>query len=157
VIPRLATIDDVLRSFYRSISFQPGAGPDLQTLRQIFHPQAKIIPPSEDAGGAIKPVGVDEFFSSFSEKLKDEGLDAIGASERELSRKTLVFHRIAQVLSSYHFTPFGSSEPIARGVNSLQLVFDADQWWIVSLTWDRAQAEELLTLQSLEMFATAEG
>ncbi len=54
------------------------------------------------------------------------------------------FGRVALVLSSYHFMLGGSDVPLARGVNALQLIFDSERWWILSLAWDRAKPGESL-------------
>jgi hypothetical protein len=31
--------------------------------------------------------------------------------------------------------------PIARGINSIQLLFDQGRWWIVSVMWDNETRE----------------
>ncbi|MDR3613140.1 MAG: hypothetical protein P4L53_06220 [Candidatus Obscuribacterales bacterium] len=146
----LSTVDSVVDALYRGISFSPGVGPDYELIRTLFHPQGIVTAPKEDTAGSITPVAVDQFLIRFDDSLKAEGLLDVGASEQELSRKTLIFRRIAHVFSIYEFTLLGADAPIARGMNTLQLVHDFDRWWILSLSWDRARPGEPLTVHSFE-------
>lgn len=130
------TVDGVIKGMYQSVSFGPAAGPDYELLRLLFHPQARITPPKEDTGGSILSISVGEFITRFDNMLNAEGIIETGGREVEVERKTSTFKRTAHVLSSYEF--FVDGESVARGVNSFQLVKDADRWWILHLTWDRA-------------------
>lgn len=77
------------------------------------------------------------------ELLFHEGARVI-QPEEEIERVTNSFGRVAHVLSSYYFMLGGSDVPLARGVNALQLIFDSERWWILSLAWDRAKPGESL-------------
>ena len=57
--------------------------------------------------------------------------------EREIWRRTERFGNVAHVFSTYE-SCVGSpdSEPVARGINSFQLVRTAGRWWIASVAWD---------------------
>ena len=49
---------------------------------------------------------------------------------------------VAQVFSAYASRRDASEpDPYSRGMNSIQLVFDGERWWIVSVMWDREDAE----------------
>jgi hypothetical protein len=146
----LTTVDSVVEALYHGISFAPGESPNYELIKALFHPQAIVTAPKEDTAGSITPVTVDQFLIRFDDSLKAEGILEIGATEQEVSRKTVLFRRIAHVFSSYEFTLLGADSPIACGINTLQLVYDADRWWILSLSWDRAKPGEPLTLQSFE-------
>ncbi len=97
-------------------------------------------PPSTDTGGEIKALSVKEFVEHFNKRIED--IKSTGGREEQISCRTETFHKVAHVFSAYHFTLVGASEPIARGVNSFQLVYENGRWWILSLTWDRAEADE---------------
>lgn len=60
--------------------------------------------------------------------------------EREVARQVDRFGRIAHVFSTYE-SRVGSedSDPVARGINSVQLVYSEDRWWIARLVWDVEQ------------------
>jgi hypothetical protein len=144
----LTTVDSVVESLYRGISFSPGVGPDYALIKALFHPQAFVTAPKEDTAGIITPVTVDQFLIRLDATLKAEGILDVGATEQEISRRTLIFQRIAHVFSSYEFILLGAEAPIARGINTLQLVHDLDRWWILSISWDRAKPAEPLAIQS---------
>ena len=59
--------------------------------------------------------------------------------EQELARRVERFGHIAHVFSTYESTyVFGQSAgpSSTRGINSLQLFWDGDRWWIASMLWD---------------------
>jgi hypothetical protein len=60
-----------------------------------------------------------------------------GFWEREIWGNTESFGNIAHRFSSYE-SRVGSeeSEPVARGINSIQLVRSGDRWWLASVVWD---------------------
>lgn len=57
--------------------------------------------------------------------------------EREVWHRTERFGNVAHVFSTYE-SRVGSpdSEPVARGINSFQIVRTAGRWWIASVAWD---------------------
>lgn len=59
--------------------------------------------------------------------------------EREIARRVERFGNIAHVFSTYE-SRVGSedSDPVARGINSVQVVLSRDRWWIAHLVWDVA-------------------
>jgi len=144
------TVDSVVEALYRGVSFSPGGGPDYELIRALFHPRGYVTAPKEDTAGSITPTTVDQFVIRLDASLKAEGIFDVGAMEQEINRRTLIFRRIAHVFSSYQFTLLGSNTPLARGINTLQLVYDSDRWWILSLSWDRAKPGESLVVQSFE-------
>jgi hypothetical protein len=60
-----------------------------------------------------------------------------GFWEREIAGRTEIFGNVAHRFSSYE-SRVGTveSEPVGRGINSLQLVRWAGRWWISSIAWD---------------------
>jgi len=140
----LASPDKLVECFYASISFAPGQKPNYSLIYTLFHPHGRVMPPATDTGGSLKSMSVEEFIEYFDERIKD--IIETGATEEQTSCKTNIFINVAQVFSAYQFTLTGSAEPLARGVNSIQLVFETGRWWISSLTWDRAQPGEGITI-----------
>lgn len=153
----LNSIDGLVKALYQGISFAPRKQPEYKMLELLFHSNALVTPPKGDTGGVLTPMTARQFITSFDKSLKSEGLIELGATEEEVGRQTLVFQRTALVASSYHFTVSGSDTPVARGVNSLQLVFDQDRWWILSLAWDRPKQGEPLAIQYSEYFTDKAG
>jgi len=59
--------------------------------------------------------------------------------ERESSRKTETFGRVAHILSSYESLRGPNEAAFERGANSLQLFNDGIRWWIVSIMWNSSR------------------
>ena len=64
-----------------------------------------------------------------------------GFYESEIHRKTQRFGNIANVLSTYESKNTESGPIIDRGVNSIELFWDGDRWWIVTVIWDRERPD----------------
>ncbi|MBC7997359.1 MAG: hypothetical protein IAF58_05430 [Leptolyngbya sp.] len=143
----LSSIEDVISGLYEAVSFNANEKPNHPLLRLLFHLQARITPPKEDIGGIVRSLDVEQFITHFAGRTKD--IADIGGKELEQERRIVKFGRVAQVFSSYHFYALNSEIPIARGVNSIQLVNEYSRWWILSLTYDRAAAGAPLEIQTL--------
>lgn len=62
---------------------------------------------------------------------------AEGFWEREVWGRTERFGSMAHRFSSYESrVGTETSEPVARGINSIQLVRHGGRWWIASVVWD---------------------
>ena len=61
--------------------------------------------------------------------------------ERETSRQTETFGRVAHVLSSYESLRTPDGPAFERDRNSIQLFFDDSRWWIVSVMWNTPRSE----------------
>ena len=65
--------------------------------------------------------------------------------ENEAYKEVQAFGNIAQVFSTYQ--SFNSKEEMAnnefytRGLNSFQLLFDEERWWILNLMWARERED----------------
>ncbi|MBA3859292.1 MAG: hypothetical protein C0507_20505 [Cyanobacteria bacterium PR.3.49] len=136
----LGSPDGVIECFYASLSFSAGQTPNYNLMHSLFHKDARIIPPATDTGGKLQSMSVEEFIEYFDERIKD--LVAFGGREEQTSCKTSIFHTVAHVFSAYRFMKVGTEQPIARGINSLHLVYETGRWWIINLIWDRAQRRE---------------
>ena len=57
--------------------------------------------------------------------------------EKELARKTEQFGNVAHAFSTYaSYRTASDSVPFSRGINSIQLLKDADRYWIVNVFWE---------------------
>lgn len=140
----LSTPEGVVECLYAAISFERGQNPNYSLVYTLFHPNAHITPPATDTGGSLKALSVAEFIEHFDGRIQD--IIATGGREEQTSARTETFHRVAHVFSAYRFMLLGKDEPIARGINSFQLVYENGRWWILSLTWDRADIGEQIDL-----------
>ncbi len=129
----MSSIDAVIEALYSSVSCGPGGSPDYARLRSCFLPGATLLPPNDDdLAGA--PLSVEEFVELSAKAFEGSpSLKEQGFAEREVARKTDRFATIAQVFSTYEAV---TGENTSRGLNSMQLVFQQERWWVVSMIWD---------------------
>lgn len=67
-------------------------------------------------------------------------LERDGFFEREIGRKQERFGNIVHVMSAYDSKrTLADATPFARGINSIQLWYDGQRWWVVTVYW---QAED---------------
>lgn len=138
VIPKIeadpkdvSTIDGIIKAFYETIS--GGIGMERQWSRDktLYLPDIRFVSMSEQDGKIRASVmshsnyvnGSNEFFVSQ------------GFNEKEINRVVRKFGNIAHVFSTYEFSTYDGKEK-GRGVNSIELYFDGNRWWISAASWD---------------------
>ena len=129
-----ASIDAMLTALYACISVPAGVERDWKRFRALFVPEARLEAVIWRGEGqlSLRVFTVDEYIRTAGNYLKTNGF-----FEKEIARKTDRFGSIAQVFSTYEaFDAAGSSVPLKRGINSVQLFHDGSRWWIVSVLWD---------------------
>ena len=129
------SIDAIITAAYDSISGPPGKR-DWNRERSLFIPGARLIPTAESAGelspgGEITPhmLDIDGFVARVGDYLEKNGF-----FEREIARRIEQFGHIAHVWSTYESRhTVDDPEPFMRGINSIQLFYDGNRWWIVTI------------------------
>ena len=116
-------------------------------MRSLFHPSARLISVGKNAEGKIgaRSFTPDEYIENASPFFAKEAF-----FERELSRKVEKFGHIAHVFSTYESVQTPDGEPIDRGINSLQLFYDENRWWVMTIYWDRETDSQPLPDHYLE-------
>lgn len=124
--------DAIINAMYESISGPKGEARDWGRLRYILAPDAKLIPtrPASETKRIPCYLTLDDFI-----RQGDEWLVKHGFFEEEVSRKTETFGSITHVWSTYQSRWTREEKPFARGINSIQLMFDGERWWIINLYW----------------------
>lgn len=56
--------------------------------------------------------------------------------EKAIVNKVDRFGNMAQVFSSYESRNSPSEKPFTRGINSIQLFYDQNRWYVLSILWD---------------------
>ena len=56
--------------------------------------------------------------------------------EQAIVNKVDRFGNIVQVFSSYESRNAPNEKPFARGINSIQLFYDQNRWYVLSILWD---------------------
>ncbi len=136
------SIDAIIAAMYDVIS-GPAGPKDWDRERFLMHPTARMmrgLPAGSPAGQAPTPglavFSTEEFIASVGPRLANEEF-----YEYETGREVFRFGRMAHVTSAYASTHAPGQPPFARGINGVQLWFDAGRWWILTVLWDWASAE----------------
>lgn len=133
------TPEAVVQALYESLSgpAEQDRPRDRDRLRSLFLPEARLVLVrwSTPEGGdeeVLRAWDVDAFIEAARMFYRETAF-----YEREIGRRIDRFGNIAHVLSAYE-SRVGSeeSEPVFRGINSVQLVRSERRWWIAHLIWD---------------------
>jgi len=131
----LGTVDGIVHSLYDVISGPAGQERDWNQFRNLFAEDARmyIAVPDKDSGSVLKTITPEEYAQRNQTRLADEGF-----SEEELYRITNTYGAGTQIFSTYesHFTNKNGEEEITKGINNIQLYFDGERYFIVSIFWD---------------------
>ena len=128
----VASIDGVVNAIYESISFGESEKPDMMRFRSLCSPTAPFIRIRHDS---VDKMNIESFISSFQERVDTGILKSF--YEKEIFRKTHRYGSIAQVFSTYE-KGMNTDDPDSsvRGINSIQLYYDGERWWISCLIWE---------------------
>ena len=125
-------LQKALQEMYDVISFDEGMEPNWTRMKEVFLPDARFT--------RITPEGVDHFdlpnFQAMAMEMLDRGVYT-AFYEREIVRRAEIFGSMAHVLSAYETKRNPTAAAcLARGVNSIQLLWTGDRWRVLSLLWD---------------------
>lgn len=128
----VGTIGSTIEALYASISGEKGEERDWNRFRNLFIPEAKLMPTGINQEGiaVYRAWGVEEYIPRVNQNFLDNGF-----IEKEISNKVERFRNVAHVFSSYESRNTKDGEIIARGINSIQLFYDNVRWWVVSVYW----------------------
>jgi hypothetical protein len=144
-VKRADALDKVLREMYAVISFPEGGEPDWKGMKNVFHPQVRFT--------RIRPEGNDYFdlssFQAMAMEMLDRGIYT-GFFEQEVARRTHIFGSLAHVLSEFETKRSPDAlRCLARGVNSIQLLWEGGSWLVLSLLWDESASDHPLVAGQL--------
>ena len=144
------SIDAIIRAAYDVISGPAGKKRDWDRERSLFVPGARLIPTATktaDAESDLAPqiLDVEEYI-----KRVEPLFEKSGFYEMEIARRTEQFGQIAQVWSTYESKhSLNDPEPFMRGINSIQLFYDGERWWIVNIFWQHESTKSPLPAKYL--------
>lgn len=146
-IDKVSTLDSTLETLYGVISGEKGEERDWDLFKYLFKPEAKLIPSGKNKEGIYKVryMTPDDYIEGSGKWLVENGF-----FEKEINRSVQTFGNITQVFSTYEsFRSEKDTEPFMRGINSIQLLFDGQRWWIVNIYWTQESAENPIPNQYL--------
>jgi len=129
----VASTDAITAALYESISGPAGEERDWDRFRSLFLPEAKLIPSFIGQGNTK----VEALVWSVEDYIDGpgQGLETNGFFEREVKSVEERFESIAHRFSTYDSKRTPDGEVIAKGINSIQLLWDGERWWIVNIFW----------------------
>ena len=123
------TIDGIVNEMLDIISGDTSEIRDWEAFKSLFTPNATFSTTvhGKSVKSKIKTYTIEEFV-----KIGEGFYQANGFEEYELKKIVNQYNGIAQVFQSY-VAQFPTGEQ--KGVNSYQLIYDGERWWITSVVW----------------------
>lgn len=132
----LKTLSGIISIAYHGISGEAGTSRQLEMMKTLYAPNAIIFKNTKAEGKPSREVlTLDEFYAG----MKD--LRRSGFFESEINREVRIFGDIAHVWSTYEIQHKANGPIASRGINSMQLHFNDNRWWIISWGWENESDE----------------
>ena len=126
------TLDGIIRAFYEVVSGPAGQPRQWHRDSTLYIPGVRFVAMSTRQGRPVAAVTDHAGFVANYDRMLVEN----GFFEREIHRVTKRFGNIAHVFSTYEHSTTEHGPIDGRGVNSIQLYWDGERWWIAGATWD---------------------
>jgi hypothetical protein len=125
------SLDSILTALYAVIS-GPAGDRDWNRLRSLFAKDARLTSVAkEDSDHPARLLNVDDYINRAGPYFKTHAF-----FEQAIVNKVDRFGNMAQVFSSYESRNAPNEKPFARGINSIQLFYDQNRWYVLSILWD---------------------
>jgi len=127
-------IGEVITDLYACVSGPAGHRRDWARLRALFTPWARMVRTAPDEHGRPRAtvLGVDDYGDNFEALMAGRAF-----FEFETHRVVERFGNIAHAFSSYEaYGDAGRTQFLKRGINSIQLFHDGDDWRVAAMIWD---------------------
>jgi len=138
--PDASSPDAIIAALYEVISGPAGEARDWDRFRSLFLPgSARLVGMATNPAGEIvyRAMTPDEYV-----ELSGPSLEANGFFEVEIGHTEDRFGHVLHRFSAYAAkrTP-QDQEPFMRGINSIQLLWDGERWWVVTVLWDQERPD----------------
>lgn len=125
------TLSGILAVAYEAISGEAGSPRPVKRIQSLYIPNGLVSKDVFVDGSYDREVlTIDEFQQRFP-KIRESAF-----YEEEVNREVRIFGSIASVWSTYQIRNVKDGPIVHRGINSIQLHFKDNRWWIVSWSWD---------------------
>ena len=125
------SLDAIMTAIYDVISGPKGQERDWDRFRSLFVDGARLIPQSNQAGAIV--LSPEDYVNRSGSFLVDNGFFEI-----EIGRRVERYGNIAHVFSAYEARNALEDEaPFLRGINSFQLLYHNNRWWVVTIYWQQ--------------------
>jgi hypothetical protein len=133
------SVDAIMGAVYDVISGPAGDERDWDRMRSLFLPEARLIPsfPRPEGGYGSRFMTVEDWIEDAKGWFTENAF-----FEVEIHRVDEHYGHISHAFSTYESLREADGEPFARGINSFQLLFDGQRWWIVNIYWQGESESE---------------
>jgi hypothetical protein len=126
------TLDGIIDAYYEVVSGPAGVPRQWERDHSLHIPYAQVVVVRNDSSGT--PVGRAITLGEFHEA--SAGIEESGFFETEIHRITERHGAVAHVWSTYEWRIEKEGPVGGRGVNTIQLYYDGERWWITSWMFD---------------------
>ncbi|MGD1839987.1 MAG: hypothetical protein ACFB0B_03700 [Thermonemataceae bacterium] len=141
----VTSVENIVTAVLASISGEKGVERDWTRFRNLFLPTAQLNAVSyKNNSTSVKVYTVNEFIEAAGTWYEDNGF-----KEYAYKNQIDTFGNIANVFQSYGIKLADGIE-VRRGINSFQLVYMQNRWWITNLIWDNETEKNKIPKQYLE-------
>lgn len=120
------TIDTLIKASYEVVSGEKGAKREWERDNYLHHQKA-LYSFFHSSRQEQVTITVQEF-----QRETDEMIFSTAFYESEVNREVRIFGNIAQVWSTYETKLEKDGRVERRGINSIQLIFENNRWYIIS-------------------------
>lgn len=127
------TIDGFIKALYGVISGAKGEQRNWNRFLSLMKPNARMN------AVVTRPNGSQSLVTMTPKQYMQRNgayLVKNGFFEEEIGRKTERYGNIAQVFSTYISRHTKNGEIFMRGINSIQLSYENNRWWLVNILWN---------------------
>lgn len=127
------SIDGIIEALYASISGEKGEPREWDRFRNLFMPEARLIPTGKNQQGEMNysVSGPEEFIENTNDYFVENGF-----YEYEINRSVQDYGHVVHIFSTYASKySKADKEPFNKGINSIQLYHDGNRWWVVTIYW----------------------
>lgn len=126
------TIESTMTAILDVISGPAGKKIDVARFRNLFRGDVKFHIRSKNKDGQliVRESSVEDYAKNIMPRIEAQDFfETVG------NLKIDRYGDIAQVFMVYETRRTANGEPFDKGINSFQLVYDQNRWWVVSLMW----------------------
>lgn len=129
----VVTINGIMKASYEVVSGEAGDFRSWERDLSLHNPNA-VYSFQEEVNGKLQQVSMS--LKDFH-KETDTMVAKTAFYEGEINREVRVFGNIAHVWSTYETRLVKNGPVVRRGINSVQLYYSENRWWIISWTFDK--------------------
>ena len=129
----VASVDAIVAALYDVISGPARQARNWDRFRSLFVPEAKLIPtgfPEGSPKGRARFLSVEDYIAGSGKAIEERGF-----FEREIGRVSERFENIVHAFSTYESRQAADGPVTQRGINSIQLTWDGERWWVTNIMW----------------------